>query len=300
MQTKDFLLALMVAIIWGANYSVIGIGLKHLDPFLLTAFRFSLCAFPLCFFIKKPNISIYIIATYGITFGVGLWGIVNLAIFNGVSPGIASLLLQFSAFFTILISSFIFKERIKFIQHIGMIIAILGLIFALCFRGEKSSLLGGILIIIASLSWSICNIIVKKYKPLEMMSFIIWSCLFSSPPLFIITYLTKGKVPFVNITNSLNPQTIFSICFQAYITTLFGYWIWNMLMKKYEATIIAPISLLIPIFGILSANIVFNEEIGYYKITSTFLILLGIYTLVFGEKTKDKILHMRISKKFKL
>lgn len=292
MQTKDFFLALMVAIIWGTNYSVIGIGLKHLDPFLLTAFRFSLCAFPLCFFIKKPNIKINIIAIYGIIFGIGLWGIANLAIFVGLTPGTASLLLQFSAFFTIILSSFLFKERIKSIQYIGMIIAILGLIFALYFRNEKSSLFGGILIIIAAFSWSLCNIIVKKYKPVEMISFIIWSSIFSAPPLFIITYLTKGNSPFLNLIHSLNYQAIFSIFFQAYITTLLGYWIWNMLVKKYEATLIAPISLLIPIFGILSANIIFNEDVGFYKIISTILILIGIYIVVFGIKTKEKLLEL--------
>ncbi len=292
MQKKDFLLALMVAIIWGTNYSVIGIGLKHLDPFLLTAFRSSLCAFPLCFFIKKPNIKIYIIAIYGIIFGIGLWGIANLAIFVGLTPGTASLLLQFSAFFTIILSSFLFKERIKSIQYIGMFIAILGLIVALYFRNEKSSLFGGILIIIAAFSWSLCNIIVKKYKPVEMMSFIIWSSIFSAPPLFIITYLTKGNAPFLNLIHSLNSQAIFSICFQAYITTLLGYWIWNMLMKKYEATLIAPISLLIPIFGILSANMILNEDIGFYKIIATIFILLGIYILVFGIKTKEKLLKI--------
>ena len=69
--------------------------------------------------------------------------------------------------------TFLFKERIKSIQYIGMFIAILGLIVALYFRNEKSSLFGGILIIIAAFSWSLCNIIVKKHKPVEMMSFII-------------------------------------------------------------------------------------------------------------------------------
>jgi len=63
-------------------------------------------------------------------------------------------------------------------------------------------------------------------------------------------------------------------------------------MKKYEATLIAPISLPIPIFGILSANIIFNEDIGFYKIIATICILLGIYTLVFGIKTKEKLLKL--------
>ena len=288
MLKKDFLLAILVAAIWGANYSVIEMGLASLDPFLLTALRFTLCAIPLCFFIKKPEIKIRYVALYGVIFGVGLWGIANLSMFVGLPAGIASLLLQFSAFFTIILSIIFFKEKIQVIQYIGMLIAIAGLMFIVYSSHGEFSIKSVVLIIIAAFSWSICNIIVKKHKPTQMMSFIIWSSIFSAIPLFIITYIIKGNAPFLNLGNSLTVKAIFSLCFQAYITTLFGYWVWNMLMKKYTASSVAPISLLIPIFGILTSHFMFNETVNNTKIISASLIIIGIMILIYGVKIKNK------------
>jgi len=58
-----------------------------------------LTAFPLVFFLPKPDVKLSIVALYGILFGVGLWGMVNLGIHLGASAGVASLLLQLSAYF---------------------------------------------------------------------------------------------------------------------------------------------------------------------------------------------------------
>jgi O-acetylserine/cysteine efflux transporter len=84
-----------------------------------------------------------------------------------------------------------------------MMRAIFGLVFIVYSSNGEFSIQGVALIIVAAFSWSICNIIVKKHKPNQMMSFIIWSSIFSAIPLFIITYIIKGNAPFLNLGNSL-------------------------------------------------------------------------------------------------
>ena len=287
MSKKDFSIAILVTAIWGSNFSVIKLGLNQLDPFLLTAFRFILCAVPMCFFIERPKIQLRYIAAYGVIFGVGMWGVANLAIQIGLSAGIASLLLQFSAFFTIILSVILLKETIKPVQYIGILIAILGLFLILYITHGKAPLLGIVLILISAICWSVCNIIVKKHKPNEMISFIIWSSLFSAPPLLLVTYIVKGSEPFINLHNSLNGMAIFSILFQAYITTLFGYWVWNKLLKKYTASTVAPLSLLVPVFGLLTSHLIFNEVIDQGKVISSALIVIGIFILIYGQQISN-------------
>lgn len=79
MKAVDLALGILVTIIWGSNFSVIEIGLQNLEPNVLTTMRFALSAFPLIFFVKRPNVSLTVIAAYGTIFGVGLWWVVNLA-----------------------------------------------------------------------------------------------------------------------------------------------------------------------------------------------------------------------------
>lgn len=289
MKTREFILAIIVTAIWGANYSVMALGLKTLDPFLLAALRFSLCAIPLCFFIKRPAVPIKYIAAYGLIFGAGLWAVVNLAITIGLSAGVASLLLQFSSFFTILLSVALFHERIRGVQLIGFLFAILGLVSIVYWTGGTFTLAAIALAMLSAFNWAICNIIIKKCKPKDMLSFIVWSSLFSAPPLFAIALYRQGLHAFSGLYQALNWEAIFSICFQAYVTTLFGYWVWNSLMKKYLAIKVAPISLLIPIFGLLTSHILFNEVIGAAKIISLLMILLGLCLLVFDLKFSIKL-----------
>ncbi|KAE9771211.1 EamA family transporter, partial [Escherichia coli] len=101
MKLPHLLLAVLITAIWGVNFSVIKLGLHSVDPFILAGIRFTLCALPALFFIKKPDVPWRYLISYGLVFGVGLWGMVNLGIKAGLSAGIASLVLQFSAFFTL-------------------------------------------------------------------------------------------------------------------------------------------------------------------------------------------------------
>ncbi len=284
MKKSDFLLGLLVAIIWGANFSVIKLGLNTLDPFLLTAFRFLFCAFPLIFFVKRPTIPLPIVALYGVLFGVGLWGIVNLSIVSGLSAGIASLLLQFTAFITIIMSFFFFKERISIIQYAGMTIAFTGLVFITSLTDGNISSIGVALVLCAAFAWGFCNMLLKKYKPNDMLSFVIWSGFFATIPLFAITFIIKGELPFIMLPQNLNSIAIFSIGFQSYITTILGYWIWNNLIKKYPATSVAPLSLFVPISGLATSSIIFNEVVSIEKMAAAMIILIGISIVLFSKK----------------
>ncbi len=85
MRLSHLLLAIGITAIWGINFSVIKLGLHAIDPFILAGLRFTLCAIPALFFIKKPDVPWRYLIGYGLVFGIGLWGLVNLGIKTGLS-----------------------------------------------------------------------------------------------------------------------------------------------------------------------------------------------------------------------
>ncbi len=289
MKQNDFLLAVLVTFIWGVNFSVIKLGLIDLDPFILSGMRFLLCALPLVFFIKRPNVHIKWLISYGLLFGVGLWGIVSLGIYFGISAGMASLVLQISAFLTVILGAVLLNETIDISKKIAFAIALFGLLLIISVTDGSVTTLGLILVLIASVSLSFTNIIVKKAGTKNLFSFMVWSSLFSPIPLFILAYLTNGEIVFVNFFESLSNTAIFSIIFQVYPTTLLGYWIWNTLIHKYPVSTVAPISLLIPIFGIAGSHFIFDEEIGLIKTLASFLIIFALAINTFGKRVLEKI-----------
>lgn len=282
---KDLLAGVLVTVIWGANFSVIGLGLKSLDPFLLTLLRFTFCAVPLVFFFKKPeHITYSTLIAYGVLFGAGLWGVVNIAMYNGLSAGMSSVFLQFSAFFTIIMSRVFLKEPINFAHSAGMTFSGIGLFMILYFSEQASTTTGILLVLLAALSWSVCNLIVKIKKPEQMIAFIIWSSLFSVPVLVGITLLFKGIQPFYTLVSDFTWEAGFSLFFQCYITTVLGYWIWNNLMKKYPASVVAPLSLIVPVAGILTSWLFFDERLGIAQGVSIFLVFIGIAIFINSAK----------------
>jgi O-acetylserine/cysteine efflux transporter len=287
MKINDLLLCIFVTAIWGANFSVIRVGLNEMSPLVLTTLRFMLCALPLVFFVKKPKAYSGVVL-HGVIFGVGLWGMVHIGMQIGISPGLSSLFLQFSAFFSVLWGVLFFKEKLNTIQLVGFFIALLGLVFILFNSQDKMVILGGGLVLFAALSWSVCNVIIKKKNVKNLLSFMIHSSLYSAISLGLLTIFLKGYDFSDLVLNHLNFYSVFSITFQAYITTLFGYWVWNSLVLKYDLSKIAPFSLFVPIFGVLTSVLVLGEYVNKVKILGMCILFLGLVIFIFNNKFTQK------------
>jgi O-acetylserine/cysteine efflux transporter len=290
MKARHLLLAIAITAIWGANFSVIKLGLTSVDPFILAGIRFTLCALPAIFFIAKPDVPWRYIMGYGLVFGIGLWGVVNLGIQSGLSAGIASLVLQFSAFFTILLGSWLFKESISRFQYAGMGLALCGLLSIVSIVDGTVTTAGLTLVLLGAVAWSAANVINKKAKTTQVFAFLVWSSAFSPIPLFALDYAVNGSTGYSALVNQLDYRAVLSILFQVYPNTLFGYWVWNSLLKRYPVSTVAPLSLLVPVFGLLGSAMIFNETLSLNKIAAVVLIVSGLGVGLYGQRLVSALL----------
>lgn len=284
MKVQHLLLAILITAIWGVNFSVIKLGLTAVDPFILAGIRFTLCALPAIFFIRKPDVQWRYIIGYGLVFGIALWGIVNLGIKSGLSAGIASLVLQFSAFFTILLGSWVFKEKVSRYQLAGILIALGGLLSIIFIADGSVTAAGLILVLVGAAAWSVANVINKKARTRQVFAFLVWSSAFSPIPLFLLDYAVNGTSGYTALVDQLDYKAVLSILFQVYPNTLFGYWIWNSLLKQYPVSTVAPLSLLVPIFGMLGSVMIFNETLTLIKVLAVVLIVTGLAVGLYGQR----------------
>jgi O-acetylserine/cysteine efflux transporter len=284
MKPLHVALAVLITAIWGVNFSVIKLGLASVDPLILAGVRFSLCALPAIFFIRKPDVAWRYLIGYGLVFGIGLWGVVNLGIKAGLSAGIASLVLQFSAFFTLLLGGWVFKEALTRFQILGMLIALAGLLCIITISDGSVSLTGVLLVLVGAASWSVANLISKKANTKDVFGFLVWSSAFAPIPLFALDYAVNGSAGYTTFVSQVNTTAVLSILFQVYPNTLFAYWIWNSLLKTYPVSTVAPLSLLVPIFGMLGSVVVFNESVPVSKVLAVVLIVLGLAVGLYGQR----------------
>lgn len=288
MQKKHLVLAILVTLVWGVNFPITKLGLRSIDPFVLTGIRFALAAIPLVFFIKRPAIKFSYVVAYGFIFGLGMWGVINYGIQVGVSPGIASLIIQLSVFFTMGWGALLFKEKLRRAQLIGALLALVGLAGIISTQQGEHSILGVVLIVLSAVAWSVGNMIIKTSGVKEIFSFMVWASLFPPIPLFFIAWLMQGAAPFENLQSSLDLTAVLSIIFQVYLATHFAYWGWNSLLKLYPVSTVAPLSLLIPVFGIGSSMLIIGEHISIPNLISIAIIIMGLAVGLY-RKSADTI-----------
>lgn len=276
MHKKHLFLAIAVTAMWGFNFPITKLGLAAIDPLLLTALRFTLAALPWVFFIKRPSIALKWLAAYGLIFGVAMWALINLGIEMGVAPGTAALLIQFSAFFTLGWGVLLFGERLSLGQKLGIGLAVIGLASILLTSPGHGTTLGYALLVVSAFSWSVGNIIIKQSKVREVFAFVVWASLFPPLPLLALTWLAHGNAPFVSVVSHLEWVAVFSLLFQVYVATHFCYWGWNVLLREYPVSKVAPLSLLIPVFGVLGSMLMLGHRVGLNEGFSMGLILLAL------------------------
>ncbi|EBM2192642.1 O-acetylserine/cysteine exporter [Salmonella enterica] len=291
MSLKDLLLALCVIIAWGVNFVVIKLGLHTMPPFLLAGLRFTLVAFPALFFVKPPQISLRWLVTYGMTISFGQFAFLFLAISIGMPAGVASLVIQAQAFFTILSGALILGEKLKWNHIIGILISAAGMIL-LAVAGTNGIEYGGVtpitmmLTLAAALSWGLGNItnkVIMLRHPVPVMSLVVWSALIPIVPFFICSWFFEGKSAITYSLIHIHAETILALVYLAFIATIASYAIWSILLSRYETWRIAPLSLLVPVVAILCSALFLGEQLSSRQLTGALIIILGLLVNIFGS-----------------
>ena len=169
--------------------------------------------------------------------------------------GLASLVLQAQAFFTIVLGAFTFGERLHGKQLAGIALAIFGVLVLIedSLNGQHVAMLGFMLTLAAAFSWACGNIFNKK----------------------IMSHSTRPAV--------------MSLMYLAFVATIVGYGIWGTLLGRYETWRVAPLSLLVPVVGLASAALLLDERLTGLQFLGAVLIMTGLYINVFGLRWRKAV-----------
>lgn len=309
MAARDVGLALLVVVVWGANFTVIKIGLDGVPPMVLAAVRYVVVALPAVFFVPRPNIRSGLLILYGMAVGVGQFGALFYAMHLGMPAGLASVVLQSQAFLTPLFAFWFLGEGTSRRHGVGMVVAALGLVFIALHRdqagGASGAAPGGIvdaalgpviplaavlLTVAAAASWALSNIVVRvavkeaatRGEALHMPGLVVWSALVPPIPFFLLALPLHGGRTIVDSLTALSVPSIFAVAYIAYAATHFGYVSWSSLLAKYPAGTVAPFSLLVPVTGLLTSSLVLSERLTPGQWVGSGAVALGLIIFAGG------------------
>ena len=280
---KPALLALAVMAVWGTNFVVIKVGLDALPPLLFAALRFTLAAVPVLF-LPRPKVTLRDLALYGGLIGVGQFGLMFLAIDGLIAPGLASLLVQVQVFFTIGLAMRGTGERLARVQWLALALAVAGVGVIVAHSGGATTVGGVLLVIVAALCWSLGNMVQRRAGRIDMLAFVVWSSLFAVPPLFILSAVFEGPQAIVTGIGTATLLTWAAVVWQAVGNTMFGYGAWGWLLARYPAGAVAPMTLLVPVFGMGAAAAILGEPLPGWKLAAAALIMAGLAVNFMGPR----------------
>jgi O-acetylserine/cysteine efflux transporter len=282
MSPKDLLLALVVVVVWGINFVVIKVGLHGVPPMLLGALRFTLAAVPAVFFVRRPRMPWFWLIVYGATISLGQFAFLFSAMYVGMPAGLASLVLQAQAFFTLLFAALFLHEHFRAHNVAGLVIAAIGLAVIGLQGGHAMTLAGFILTLCAAVMWALGNIVTKKAGKVDLVALVVWGSLIPPVPFLLLSYWLEGPQRMVAALSNIGVNSVLAIVYLAFVATLLGYGLWSRLLARHPASQVAPFSLLVPIVGLASAALLLDEHLSSAQIAGAAVVMAGLAVNVFG------------------
>lgn len=279
LQTKHVFYAVLISLIWGINFSISKLGLNELPPFLFAGLRFFMTAIPLLFICKKPNIPYSLLVGIGFSQGVFAFGFCFYSMLNGLPIGLLSLIYQTHILFTVVLAYFLFKNVPNKNQIIGLTIATVGIIAIIkCISDVNTTITTESLIgvFLAALFWALGSVLTKKAGKVDSLSLIVWTSIFAAIANFVISYYLEGPELIIQSFNNMTWHSVLILSYAVIAATLIGASLQAYLFKIYSPTQISPYFLLVPITGLISGWIIFDEQINFYTFLSCCIVFIGL------------------------
>lgn len=169
------------------------------------------------------------------------------------------------------------SERLRKLQILGCIITFIGMILVVL-NGRfalKLSIVGDLFAFVSAIVWAIYSLVIRqfndKYSTLFVTRKIFFYGSITSIPIMLIF---DKKIPW---SNFLQPLVALNFLCLTIFCSLFGYLIWNKVLKQLGTVLASNYIYAIPLTTMLTAVVAINERITPVTIIGAVAIIVGMF-----------------------
>jgi O-acetylserine/cysteine efflux transporter len=194
--------------------------------------------------------------------------------------GLASLVLQASAPFTVLLAGLWLRERLTRRQAFGIAVAVLGLVVIAVHRSQVAALLPVVLTLCGALGWAFGNVCSRQARAPQPFQLTLWMSVVPPVPMLVLSLVVEGPERVgaalrTSLTLAALPSVL-GLLYIVVVATLLGYGLWNSLLSRYPSSVVAPFSMLVPVVGVLSSWLFFGELIDLTELLAGAAVVGGV------------------------
>ncbi len=271
-------LGALVAVAWGLGFVAARIALDSFTAAQLTGLRFVVAALP-ALLLPRPAIGGPALLGLGLTLFTGQFLFQFFGIQSGVPPGLASVMVQTQAFFTVAFAALALGERPHRRHLLGRGLAAAGVaMIALTAAGPVG--LGGLgLTLLSAASWAVGNVLLKRVGPVEMLPLVAWASLVPPLPAALVSVLVDGPAAWAAVGRA-SSISVGAAVYLGAVATVAAYAAWGALLRAHPAATVAPFALLVPPFAALASWLVLDERFGGLRLGGMACVVAGVVVVV--------------------
>jgi O-acetylserine/cysteine efflux transporter len=283
MKPADVCLAVLVALIWGFGFVASRLALDELSPALMTAMRFAIAALP-CLFVRRPKVPWSVLIAISATLFLGQFLAQSWAIAHGVPVGLASVIVQSQALFTVAFAVLAFREIPARMQFAGIGVATIGLLMICGTVGFDFSAEAFAVLMISPVSFALGNLLLRQAREVPMFDLFAWLCLVPPLPLLALAFAADGpRATWLSLAH-MSATGWISMLFVGAISTCIAYWLWGRLLRDHTAAQVVPFALLVPFVGAAASSVVFGETFGPLRLVGMVTVVGGIAVMLLSKR----------------
>lgn len=285
MGFRDFVLLFAVCFVWGLNLVVTRwvVADASVPPIFFAAVRFLGIALVLIPFLFPLPKNMRMLLTISLCVGAVHFALLFMGLANAEASAVA-VTGQLGVPFSTLMSMAFLGETVGWRRGLGIMLAFAG-VTLIAFDPDSFSVSFGLVYVIASaFIGSVGGILMKRMAPISALQLQAWLGLFSFAPLLVFSFLIEAnQVPsFLGGGWPVWLATLFAVLG----VSVFGHGAFYSLIKKYDISLLSPLTLMTPIWGVVLAVILLNEPLTIRLVTGAAISLGGVFVIaVRGNKS---------------
>lgn len=254
--------------------------MKFIPAMSLYAIRFLLAGLILLPFSKLPKTEFKKVATFGLAQGF-IFFFIALAM-QHIDTSLNSIIISLEIPFTIVMASFIFKEKINWNLIAGLFLCFFAVYIISGGIKEKSNIIYVIFLVFSAAIAAFSNVVSKSIKNVNATTITCYSSFFTSMVMFVFAFINNESVDIF----AIDLKAIILLIYLAVSSSMLAYQCLHFLLKRSKTTQVMPLNFLKSVVSVLSGYWILNEPLNIEKILGLVLIIAGVYLAEFNKGKK--------------
>ena len=285
MSSRDFLLLFGVCLVWGLNLVLTRwvVADMHVPPLFFAAVRFAGVAAFLIPFLRPLPEKLFTLFLISVLIGSLHFALLFMGLRSAEASAVA-VTGQLGVPFSTMMSMAFLGERVGWRRGLGIFLSFVG-VMMIAFDPTSFRISTGLLFVVCSaFIASYGGILMKQMPPLTGLQVQAWVGLFSFAPLFAVSALWESGQVAAYAEGGW--QVWLASLFAIAGVSIFGHGAFYTLIKKYDVSMLSPLTLMTPIWGVVFGIVLLSEPVSPRLVLGASIALAGVFMIAVRQNTR--------------